>query len=174
MIAAAAAAAATADPEPLLRSGSEHGRDITLSRGLLRGLAADGRHAAGMLLQSMPAEEFDEATWQHLTTLADTLRPDELLELGTEALLRRLYHADAVRVYEPETVRFFCRCSRERVSGVLRTMSLSELLETAAEEGGQLNVSCDFCNANYGFDPVDLEALFTSNTEAAPGSSATH
>lgn len=137
-------------------------------------LAADGIRAAGMLLQALPAEEFDEAEWQHVTTLADTLTPDELLGLGTEALLRRLYHAEPVRLFEPEAVRFFCRCSRDRVSGVLRALDLAELKETAIEEGGQLSVNCDFCNAPYTFDVVDLEELFASSTDQARGSTATH
>ena len=137
-------------------------------------LAADGTRAAGMLLQALPAEEFDEAEWQHVTTLADSLQPDELLGLGTEALLRRLYHAEPVRLFEPETVRFFCRCSRDRVGGVLKALDLAELKETAVEEGGQLSVNCDFCNALYAFDVVDLEELFASSADQAPGSSATH
>jgi len=137
-------------------------------------LAADGAQAAGMLLQALPADDFDDAEWQHVTTLADTLQPEELLGLGTEALLRRLYHAEPVRLFEPETVRFFCRCSRERVGGVLKAMDPADLKETAIEEGGQLSVSCDFCNAQYAFDTVDLEELFATSADQAPGSSATH
>ena len=137
-------------------------------------LAADGERAAGFLLQALPAEEFDAVNWEHWITLAETLTDEELLDLPTEQLLRRLFHSEPVRVFTPEPIEFHCRCSRERVSGMLRAMALAELQETADEQGGALSVSCDFCNADYTFDRVDLEALFTDNVDAMPGNQTTH
>jgi len=57
---------------------------------------------------------------------------------------------------------------------MLRAMALAELQETADEQGGALSVGCDFCNAEYTFDRVDLEALFTANVDAMPGNQTTH
>ena len=37
---------------------------------------------------------------------------------------------------------------------------LAELLETAEDEGGQLTVSCDFCNETYVFDAEQIRALY--------------
>lgn len=137
-------------------------------------LAADAQHAAGLLLQALPSDDPDTRTWERLTMMADTVKPDELLTLGSRSLLRRLFVSDQVRLFDPEAIAFECRCSRERVSGMLRTMSLAELLETAEEEGGALKVSCDFCNATYSFDPVDLQALFVEGADAPPPSDQTH
>lgn len=52
-------------------------------------LNANGRRARGLLLQQLPADrlkdpEAREASWQHLTTLADTLTAEELLALDNE------------------------------------------------------------------------------------------
>ena len=35
-----------------------------------------------------------------------------------------------------------------------------ELLETAEDEGGQLTISCDFCNETYVFDADQIRALY--------------
>lgn len=139
-------------------------------------LAADGEHAAGLLLQALPGadSDTDAQSWQHLIALAETVKSDELLSLSSEALLRRLFHAEPVRVFESEAIRFACGCSRERVGGMLRAMPLAELRETAHDEGGLLAVNCDFCNAKYDFDIVDLEALFAIAPEQPPGSVSTH
>lgn len=123
-------------------------------------LAADGEQAAGLLLQQLPSAEPDADAWAHCTTLADTLRSEELLALPAEALLRRLYHAEPVRLFAPDAMRFYCRCSRQRVSEMLRAMPREELLEAAAGAGGELAVDCEFCNAHYGFDAVDIERLY--------------
>lgn len=126
-------------------------------------LAADGQRAAGLLLQQLPADDPDAEpdldAWQHATTLAATLTASELVSLQATTLLRRLFAQDAVRIFDPRSVRFYCRCSRNRVGDMLRAMPREELLETAEEEGGALTVTCDFCNEHYRFDPVDIEAL---------------
>ena len=127
-------------------------------------LAADEHHASGLLLQQLPAddpdEEPDDTAWQHVTTLADTVKPEELTALDAEQLLRRLFVADEVRIFQSNDVRFYCRCSRSRVSGMLQAMPEHELLETAEDEGGQLTVSCDFCNETYVFDAEQIRALY--------------
>ncbi|NKC16347.1 MAG: redox-regulated molecular chaperone Hsp33 [Gammaproteobacteria bacterium] len=126
-------------------------------------LAADEHSAAGMLLQLLPADDGeapDLRSWEHCVTLADSVTPAELLGLGTETLLRRLFHADAVRLFAGESMRFYCRCSRTRVSAMLRNMPKHELMESAREQGGALEVSCDFCNANYPFDLPQIAALY--------------
>jgi molecular chaperone Hsp33 len=140
-------------------------------------LAADGAHAAALLLQQLPAHdpaaEPDDTVWQHLVTLAGTITNEELVSLPAAALLGRLFAEDPVRVFEPKSIRFYCRCSRQRVGDMLRVMPLDELLETASDEGGQITVSCDFCNKLYAFDPVDLETLHLDQS-TTPVSDARH
>jgi molecular chaperone Hsp33 len=131
-------------------------------------LAADGEHACGLLLQQLPGEnpddEPDEEAWQHVTTLAQTVKPSELLALDASTLLNRLFATDAVRLFDGNKARFYCRCSRTRVAGMLTSLSREELLETAEEEGGVLTITCDFCNEHYAFDPIDIEQLFVDDT----------
>ena len=63
--------------------------------------------------------DFDDA-WRRVQLLADTLKPEELRKLSDRDILRRLFAEDDVRIFESSPVFFRCRCSRERVVGMLR------------------------------------------------------
>ena len=122
--------------------------------------AGEGR-AAGLLLQALPGETEDADAWNRVVQLADTLRDQELLELSQRELLRRLFHEEDVRLFEPEPVSFRCTCTRERIETVLRSLGYAEV-KGIIEEQGRVSVDCEFCNQNYLFDPVDVEKLFAA------------
>ena len=61
-------------------------------------------------------------------------------------------------MFEPESWRFHCGCSRERVRAVLKAMSRDEL-EQILEEDGEISADCEFCNASYGFDSAVSQLL---------------
>ncbi|HBQ42251.1 MAG TPA: redox-regulated molecular chaperone Hsp33 [Halieaceae bacterium] len=126
-------------------------------------LASDGQHAAGLLLQQLPAQLQRSADqralqWQHASTLAATLSGDELLQLAPETLLHRLYHEDPVRLFEPRAVRFHCSCSLQRSRNALAALPPRELEEILAEQG-HVEVDCEFCNQQYRFDREGLQDL---------------
>ncbi|HZF16741.1 MAG TPA: Hsp33 family molecular chaperone HslO [Steroidobacteraceae bacterium] len=129
-------------------------------------LAAGTDGAAGFLLQRLPAherglaslEEIDEL-WNRVGHLASTLTAAELLALAEGKLLQRLFPEDDVRLYSPVPVYFQCRCSRERVAGILRSLGEAEVRSILAERG-RVEVRCEFCNRAYTFDPVDCAAVF--------------
>lgn len=135
-------------------------------------LAADGQRAAGLLLQALPGDVRDPDAFNRAVTLADTLRDQELLELPVERLLRRLYHEEDVRLLEGSPVSFRCGCSRERVADMLRNLGRGEVESVLADEG-VIEVNCEFCNAGYRFDTVDVEQLFTEG-EHPPGTRTRH
>ncbi len=124
-------------------------------------LAADGTHAAGLMLQVLPAEETGEEDWSRVSMLASTLKDEELLTLDNEALLFRLFHEETCRLYEPESLVFKCDCSRERSAEALKFMTEEELLSILAEQNGLIDVGCQFCNQQYHFDETDIRALFS-------------
>ncbi|MES2887274.1 MAG: Hsp33 family molecular chaperone HslO [Pseudomonadota bacterium] len=146
-------------------------------------LAANDQMAAGLLIQRMPTEgegnlarrEDDiglNEDYNRISQLAATLRPEELLGLDAETVLRRLFWEEPVRRFEPVHPRFECRCSRERVSQMLRSLGADEV-HSILEEQGRIDVACEFCGLGYGFDAVDAEALF-STVPPLPGSGAVH
>jgi molecular chaperone Hsp33 len=104
--------------------------------------------------------------------LGDTLRGEELQTLSDRDILRRLFAEDDVRLFQSSPVYFRCRCSRDRVVGMLRSLGADEIRSVLAERG-EVEVRCDFCNRAYRFDPVDVEQLFAT-TPAADRSETRH
>lgn len=140
-------------------------------------LAATPERAAGLLLQRLPVgatssaeedlmeiAEADE-DWRRVVMLADTLTGHELVGTGAGDLLRRLFHEEDLRLYEPSPVHFQCTCSRERVAGILRSLGAQEVESIVAEQGA-VEVRCEFCNRAYRFDAVDAAAVFAPVTGA--------
>ena len=137
-------------------------------------LAAEGNLAAGLLLQRLPGQPgHDEDAWDRASHLAATVESEELLQLAPLTLLQRLFHEETIRLFDPLSYHFQCRCSEERVAAMLLGLGEKEIRETLAEEG-RVEVRCDFCNAVYPFDEVDVEALLTSPVARAPDSQRSH
>ena len=134
-------------------------------------LVATPERAAGLLLQRLPsgasasAEELEHSAaagdedWNRVLHLAATLTGGELATLPAGELLRRLFHEEDLRLYEPGPVFFQCTCSRERVSGILRSLGEAEVRDILAERGA-VEVRCEFCNRAWQYDAVDVAGLF--------------
>ena len=139
-------------------------------------LAADQSCAAGLLLQKLPASgalgEMEAAgvqdVWEEVSALLATLQPDELLNWGVDELLAKLFGGRDLRLFEPETMRFACRCSRERVAAMLKGMGQGEVESVIAEQGA-VTVTCEFCQQPYRFDAVDAAGLFLSSSAQTMG-----
>jgi molecular chaperone Hsp33 len=140
-------------------------------------LYADGDGASGMLLQQLPgasgkatpatAAAIDDA-WRRVQLIGDTLTPEELRTLADAEILRRLFSEDDLRLFEPSPVYFRCRCSRERVGGMLQGLGETETRAVLAERG-EVEVRCDFCNRAYVFDAVDIGQLFNAGVSSDGG-----
>ena len=140
-------------------------------------LHANATGVSGMLLQRLPgdaqAEAAVEDAWRRVQLIGDTLTADELDALTDSEILHRLFNEDDVRLYEPAPVYFRCRCSRERVSGMLQGLGESETRSIVAERG-EVEVRCDFCNRAYVFDAVDVEQLFSQSVAGDAGGGSVH
>jgi len=148
-------------------------------------LYADEKGAAGMLLQRLPGEgmrgaagagapvadpaAIDDA-WRRVQLIGATLTAVELRTLADAQILHRLFNEDDVRLFESVPVYFRCRCSRERVSGMLQGLGESETRSVLAERG-EVEVRCDFCNRAYLFDAVDVAQLFNAGVASDAGGS---
>ncbi|WP_286787087.1 MULTISPECIES: Hsp33 family molecular chaperone HslO [unclassified Pseudomonas] len=136
-------------------------------------LNADGRRARGLLLQQLPADkhkdkESRDASWEHLTTLGNTLTAEELLGLPNETVLHRLYHEETVRVFDPQIVEFHCGCSRERSANALVSVGQEDVELLLQEQGGQIEIDCQFCNQRYLFDAADVAQIFAGGGSQTP------
>lgn len=135
-------------------------------------LASDGERCAGLMLQQLPATGHgaDPDAWNRVGHLLATVSAEELLGLEPERLLLRLFHEESVRVLATQPLAFGCRCSRERVAGMLRTLGRDEAVASVRADG-RIEVTCEFCNTRYHFDAVDVEQIFRD--PAAVGTSGT-
>ena len=124
-----------------------------------------GWRAGGILLQRLPTanavrDEAAEAdTWETARILHMSLTERELLDptLAATDVLRRLFHASGLTVYDGSEVRFACRCSRPRLCAVLAALSPADI-DAAADAQGVVEVTCDFCKTRYAFDAKDLKS----------------
>lgn len=128
-------------------------------------LLADGHTARGFVLQALPANcQTDPAerkeTWNHLSTLADTLTVEELMALDNRTILHRLYHEEDVRLFDEHPVVFRCSCSPERSGTALASLGREDAFLLLEERGGEIQVDCQFCNTRHLFDQAALTELF--------------
>jgi molecular chaperone Hsp33 len=91
--------------------------------------------------------------------LMSSATPGELVdpELSPRRLLFRLFHEDGVRVFETHPLEARCRCSRERIAGILRSLPQDDVEEMRSEP--VTTVTCEFCNTTYQFTADDLAPL---------------
>jgi molecular chaperone Hsp33 len=140
-------------------------------------LAATPGVVSGMLVQRLPGEGGKqpvdpaalEAAWMKADHAMAALNRIELLEDDTESRLVKMFGVDQVRLFGGQEVKFECRCSRERVANLLRSLGAEEVRSVIAEQGA-CTVTCEFCQKPYRFDAIDVEQLF--NGSAPQGSSS--
>jgi molecular chaperone Hsp33 len=147
-------------------------------------LAADHKVAAGLLIQRLPTQgegnlagsmvsraNEDEIglneDYNRISILAGSLTREELLGLDSDAILHRLFWEEKLLSFEPQTPRFACTCSRERVANMIRGLGREEA-EGILAERGEIDVGCDFCGQQYRFDAVDAAQIFTSPGDQPP------
>lgn len=136
-------------------------------------LASDAEGASGLLLQQLPGERGDDDAWNRIGHLTATLGEAELLALPAAELLHRVYHEETPRLLGASALGFGCGCSRDRVEAVLRALGREEVEAALAASGGTVEVTCEFCDARYRFDPVDVERV-VSASPSAPATATPH
>lgn len=131
----------------------------------------DGQPAAGgMLLQVLPAQDAQTNDFEHLATLTETIKAEELFTLSATDVLWRLYHEEEVTVYDPQAVEFKCTCYRERCAGALKTLPDEEIDSIMAEDG-EIDMHCDYCGTHYLFNSMDIAEI---RNNASPADTQVH
>ncbi|MES2493498.1 MAG: Hsp33 family molecular chaperone HslO [Pseudomonadota bacterium] len=120
---------------------------------------SNGQHCVGggLLVQHLPEGEegrerlharFDHPEWEHVATMANSVRHDELVDpaLALDEVIWRLFHEESeVRINAPSTLRKGCRCNAEHYRAVLSRFPEAERLEMRDKEGA-IVVDCAFCS----------------------------
>jgi len=118
--------------------------------------------AGGALIQLIAADDArgsTEEVWDRTRALFQTLADDELVDptITPETLLFRLFHEDGVRLEDARALKAQCRCSADRISGVLSSFDPEERAEMV-EPDGKIHVTCEYCATVYKLSPDDVEA----------------
>jgi molecular chaperone Hsp33 len=132
---------------------------------LASGRTEAGWRASALVLERIAgaggiAPDLDEAAqaeaWTTATLLAATATEAELLDdsLSSEQLLFRLFHTEGVAADRPRALAYGCRCSRQRLAGILEGFSADDLDHMAVE--GSIVMTCEFCNFDFCFAREDV------------------
>jgi molecular chaperone Hsp33 len=121
-----------------------------------------GWRAGGALIQLIAGDEArgsTEEAWDRSRALFQTLADDELLDptITPEVLLFRLFHEDGVRLEDALALVAQCRCSRERIAGVLTSFDPAERADMI-EADGRIRVTCEYCATVYELAPEEIAA----------------
>ncbi len=117
--------------------------------------------AGGAMIQNVAEDQARGATadaWERAQALFSTTGDDELIdpEVPTDRLLYRLFHEDGVRLFSPKPLRAFCRCSQERILGVLRSFPPEERVDMIEDATGKIRVTCEYCSRVYEVEPESV------------------
>lgn len=131
-------------------------------------LAANPEAAAGILVQALPgAAQRDPDGWNRIQALADTVRPEELLELGSIKLIERLFPQEDVRVFDPRIVRYHCPRDPAKIDAMLRGIGRAEC-EAILAERGEIRIHDDICNHEYILDAGVVASIFEQPANDSP------
>jgi len=128
--------------------------------------------SAALMVQQMPEldagrihvdREQREDDWRRAVILMASATEAEMLDPGlpAETLLHRLFHQEQPRQFARRPFMARCRCSRERIDRVLRSIRREEL-DDLRDSSGKVAVKCEFCSTEYTYDDRDLDRIYAS------------
>lgn len=113
----------------------------------------------GRVLRAKPIST-DESLqgWDYNALLVETATEEELLDphLAPSALLYRLFNEAGVWVHDTKKLSANCRCSRQKIAGVLTSLGDDAIEEMLKD--GMIRVTCQFCNQEEAFGENDLQS----------------
>lgn len=129
------------------------------------GKGEDGKWRSGSIMlqhtpdhSNIPQDSKPVAeNWNRAQILLDTCKDEELLDLKLhdETLLYRLFHEEGVIIYKPHLITKGCRCTPEKLKGVLSTLTPEDLDHAAIN--GTVTMTCEFCNKHFDFLKEDIQ-----------------
>lgn len=122
----------------------------------------------GYLLQIIPAadksarvleKEIVSPGWHRIIKQTESCDLLTMLDSSYPELLTQLYPDETIRVFDASKVTFHCGCTRKRGEDAISLLGREDA-EKELQDKQNVVVTCDFCNKEYVFDRVDVEAIF--------------
>jgi molecular chaperone Hsp33 len=135
-------------------------------------LRSDERRVAGLLLQVLPGRGLATrvAAFETAAACAATVSADELTGMPADELLPKLFAGQSIRLFTAKPVTHDCRCTPERLAGVVRMLGEEEVKTLLAEQG-HVELKCEFCNRAFRYDDRQVDAIMRGTPQT---SSAVH
>ena len=117
------------------------------------------KQAGGFILQLMPFTS-DEVIEKLEKRIGEMDSVTNMLERGLspEGILEEILGDFGLEITDKMDTRFYCDCSKERVSRALSTINKKDL-DDIINDGESIEVKCQFCNKAYNFDIDELKAI---------------
>lgn len=116
--------------------------------------------SGGLLFQNFPGTP-KESIEKIERGIASVTKPlgDHLKEGGDIlTYISEITGGAAIDILSTTPIRHRCRCSKQLISSILRTLSRDDMEKMLKEDKGA-NVTCTFCNSEHRFSEEDLAAL---------------
>jgi molecular chaperone Hsp33 len=135
-------------------------------------LRSDSQRVAGLLLQLLPGHDAQRNAdaFETAAACAATVSAEELTAMPAEELLPKLFAGQSIRLFKAKAVMHDCRCTPERLAGVVRMLGEEEVKSLLAEQG-HVELKCEFCNRAFRYDDRQVDAIMRGTPQ---GSSAVH
>ena len=102
-------------------------------------------YAKGIILKKMPKyDEPNSDKWLKYKHFIHSVSKKELSDIQETELLKRLFHADGVLLFDMSHVYVKCRCSREKMKNILKTIPKEEKISLS--DDGKIIMKCQFCS----------------------------
>ncbi len=129
-------------------------------------LKTSERRVAGLLLQVLPGhgEALSADRFEAAAACAATVSASELTNLPAEELLPKLFAGHEIRLFAAKPVEHDCRCTPERLAGVVRMLGEDEVKSLLAEQG-HVELTCEFCNRAFRYDDRQVHAILAGTPQ---------
>lgn len=105
-----------------------------------------------LMIQKMPDRDDSSSgqaadAFETATVLAQSVRENEMRDLPPAEVLFRLFHAEGLKLFDPKTPVFSCRCRADRMRHFLKSLPTAQ--KDALVQDGIIKAVCQFCGAVY-------------------------
>lgn len=127
-----------------------------VSLGVLVGPDLNIQAAGGLIIQALPGAEDQllqtmESNVEAIGALSRVLEREDSLE----GVLKEVMKGIQYDIVDEMPLEFQCNCSHERLKRILSGLDDAEIAGLC-DDGGQIEVCCNFCNEKYYFDRSEL------------------
>lgn len=126
------------------------------------GLYGKSSMAGGVILQVLGGNDgfVDSDDWHRLGLMIETLSLRDFQENSCVGLLGKLFAEDDLRLADARAIHAHCDCNDAKAREALALLGRDDALLAVEEQGGLLQVRCEYCGIERHFDGVDVAAIF--------------